>query len=227
MIFASEFKQAFTLVFTGDADLWEIIFFSLRISLTALFFASIFAIISAVFLAIINFPGKNFIILCLNAMMGLPPVFIGLLLYILFSHAGPFGVLELLYQPKIMILAQTLLIFPIMTALAVDLFSQNYPYYRPLFDNLCLTLPMRAICLIVELRMRLVILFVAGLGRALSEVGAVAIVGGNINHFTRTMTTAIILETSRGNIGFALGLGSVLVSIGILLNILLLSFKQA
>ncbi len=158
--------------------------------------------------------------------MGLPPVFIGLLLYIIFSRNGVLGVTQLLYTPTIMIIAQAVLIFPIITALAIEQLQQHYVYYRPLFHNLQLSFFRQSTCLLYELRFALMILPVAGLGRGLSEVGAVLIVGGNIQHFTRTMTTSIVLETSRGNISFALALGLILVAIGLMLNIIFMLFKQ-
>ena len=226
MSFLNDIQDALILVFTGDPDLWEIIFFSLKISLIALILSSLFAISFALYLTLQPIRYQKGLMLILNGLMGMPPVFIGLLLYMLFSHSGPLGFFDLLYRPNIMILAQALLIFPIMAGLAMDLFYHHYPRYHPLFDNLSLPSLARALCLLHETRSNLFILWVAGLGRALSEVGAVIIVGGNINHYTRMMTTSIVLKTSQGDIGFAFGLGLVLVGIGISLNIILMLVRE-
>ncbi len=226
MSFTATFKQALWLLISFDTALWEIILLSLWVSLWALLFALIFSLFFATLIALNEFRGKNLLLVLLNAMMGLPPVFIGLLLYIIFSRNGVLGVTHLLYTPTIMIIAQAVLIFPIITALAIEQLQQHYVYYRPLFHNLQLSFFKQSASLLYELRFALMILPVAGLGRGLSEVGAVLIVGGNIQHFTRTMTTSIVLETSRGNISFALALGLILVAIGLILNIIFMLFKQ-
>ncbi len=226
MSFIATLKQALWLLISFDAALWEIILLSLWVSLWALLLALIFALFFATLIALNEFRGKNLVLILLNAMMGLPPVFIGLLLYILFSRNGVLGFTQLLYTPIIMIIAQAVLIFPIITALAIEQLQQHYVYYRPLFHNLQLSFWRQSIALLYELRFALMILPVAGLGRGLSEVGAVLIVGGNIQHFTRTMTTSIVLETSRGNISFALALGLILVAIGVILNIIFMLIKQ-
>ena len=218
--------QAILLIVQFDAQLWEIILLSLFVSLLALLIAGCLAIIVALYVATHEFTGKTLVILCLNAMMSLPPVFIGLMLYMIFSRSGVFGFMQLLYSPTIMIMAQTLLIFPIIAALAVEILQQGYQYYRPLLWNLPLSWVQRVRTLLYEMRVNLLIILVAGLGRALSEVGAVIIVGGNIQHYTRTMTTSIVLETSKGNIAFAFALGLILVVIAMGLNALLLLLKH-
>ncbi len=227
MSFSEILRESLGLLISFDAALWEIIFLSLWVSLIALFVAMLMALAVGLLVALREFYGKSLVILILNGMMGLPPVFIGLLLYLLFSRHSVFGFTQLLYTPSIMIIAQALLIFPIIAALSVELLSENYRHYRPLFHNLHFGFRKESFALLYELRYQLLILPVAGLGRGLSEVGAVIIVGGNIEHFTRTITTSIVLETSRGNLSFAFALGLILVLLGIMLNAILLIFKQA
>ena len=168
--------------------------------------------------AVFKFRGRNFVLVLMNALMGLPPVVVGLLVYMSFSRAGPFGWLELLYTPTAMIVAQSLLVIPIVAALSREILEQLYYEYDEFFRSLCLS-PGAAIgTLLWDARLSLLTVALAGFGRAVAEVGAVIIVGGNINHVTRMMTTAIALETSKGDLALALGLGLVLILIAIGVN---------
>jgi len=166
------------------------------------------------------------LVAALNSLMGLPPVVVGLVVYLLLSRSGPLGILGLLYTPTAMIIAQTILIFPIIAALAYQTLSDLDRHYSELFRSLCASPFQHMIALIWEGRASLLTAFIAGFGRAIAEVGAVMIVGGNINHVTRVMTTTIALETSKGNLALALGLGVVLLSLALVTNLTLLLLRH-
>lgn len=216
--FSEAFGLAFRLVFTADADLLEIILLSLRVSLSAAVIACAIGLPFGAALAIARFPGRPAVIIMVNALMGLPPVVVGLLIYLLLSNAGPLGWLELLYTPAAMIIAQTVLVTPIVAALSREVVENLYNEYAEQFRSLCLTRRQAVGALLWDARYSLLTVGLAGFGRAVAEVGAVIIVGGNIDHLTRVMTTAIALETSKGDLALALALGIVLVTIALSVN---------
>lgn len=209
---------AFSLVLTGDPDLVEIVLLSLKVSLTATALACLIGIPLGAALAVARFPGRGAAVILVNALMGLPPVVVGLLIYITLSRSGPLGFLGLLYTPSAMIIAQTVLITPIVAALARQILEDLHDEYRDQFRSLCLTRRQVVAALIRDGRYSLMTAGLAGFGRAVAEVGAVIIVGGNIDHLTRVMTTAIALETSKGELALALALGAVLMVLALGVN---------
>jgi len=213
------FATAFALIASGDADLLEIVLLSLRVSLTAVVLACLVGMPLGAAVGALRFPGRTLLSILLNAAMGLPPVTIGLLVYLLVSASGPLGPLALLYTPTAMIIAQFLLVTPIVAALTRDVAAALHDEYHEEFDSLGLPPGARIVALLVDGRFRLLTVALAGFGRAIAEVGAVLIVGGNINHVTRVMTTTIALETSRGNLELALALGIVLLLISLGINV--------
>ena len=209
--------NALKLIFVFDPLLYEIIFLSLKVSLIALFISSTLAIFTGYILALKNFVFKNFLIILINSLMGIPPVVVGLIVYFLFAHGGPLGVLQLLYTPTAMIIAQILIIFPIVTSLSHEIFIENWKKYKDQFRSL--NIPFFGIIkiLIIHSYFLLITSLLSAFGRAISEVGAVMVVGGNINHYTRVMTTAISLETRMGNLEYAMALGLVLILLTMLI----------
>lgn len=216
--FGAAFGLAFDLIFSGDPDLAEIILLSLRVSLSAVFFACLIGLPIGAAAAIYRFPGRPAVVLVMNAMMGLPPVVVGLFLYLLLSNAGPLGVLGLLYTPTAMIIAQAVLVSPIVAALARQVIADLHAEYDEQLRSLHLPGRWVLTTLLWDGRYSLLTVALAGFGRAIAEVGAVIIVGGNINHVTRVMTTAIALETSKGDLGLALALGIILITLALLVN---------
>ncbi len=217
---AAGFALALDLIVSLDAELAEIVGRSLYVSLAAVLIASIVGLPLGAIIAVYRFPGRRPVVVLLNALMGLPPVFVGLMVYLLLSRAGPLGFLGMLFTPGAMIAAQCILIAPIIAALSHQITRTLYEEYK---EQLCSlgARPWDAVwTLIVDTRLGLTTAVMAGFGRASSEVGAVLIVGGNIAHSTRVMTTAIALETSKGNLALALALGFVLVLIAIGVNAL-------
>ena len=211
------FTKSLILIYSLDRDLWEIILLSLYVSITALIFASIFGLLIGYYLAIKNFFLKNFILIILNSLMGIPPVVVGLIVYFMFASGGPLGVLQLLYTPTAMIIAQIIIIFPIVTSLSHEIFDQNWREYKDQLRSINMTF-FGVLFIISKHSYFLVITaLLSAFGRAISEVGAVMIVGGNINHFTRVMTTAISLETRMGNLEYAMALGIVLILLTVLI----------
>jgi tungstate transport system permease protein len=223
--FAGAFRLAFGLVLEGNRDLVEIIALSLRVSLSALLISCIFGFALGTLVAVTRFPGRGLAIVSFNTLMGLPPVVVGLLVYLSLSRAGPLGTLGLLYTPTAMIIAQAILITPIIAALSRQIIEDLFLEYDELFRSLGLSVPAMMSALLWDARYSLVTVALAGFGRAIAEVGAVMIVGGNIDHLTRVMTTAIALETSKGDLALALALGIVLLTISMLVNALALSFR--
>ncbi len=213
--FAQEFTMALSLILTGDPELWAIVLLSLQVSLTAVLIAAAIGMPLGAALAVARFPGRRLLIILLNALMGLPPVVVGLLVYLALSRSGPLGVLELLYTPAAMIVAQVVLVMPIIAALtrqAVETLDAEYAeQLRSLGVSRLASVP----TLLWDGRIALATALLAGFGRAIAEVGAVIIVGGNINHVTRVMTTTIALETSKGNLALALALGAILIAMAI------------
>jgi len=213
------FKKALFLIINLDRELLEIIFLSLKVSFSALIVASIFGIPLGAFLGMKKFPGKNAVIIFLNTGMGLPPVVVGLFLYMLFSRSGPLGFLHLLYTPTAMIIAQFVLAFPIITALTQSAIVKVDPVIKLTAKTLGATPFQIALTVIKEARYGIFAGVIAGLGRVMAEVGAILIVGGNIAGYTRVMTTTIALETDKGNFELALALGIILLTLSFIINI--------
>jgi len=199
-------------------ELWQIVALSLRVSLSAVGLATLLGLPLGAALAVARFPGRNAIIIVLNALMGLPPVVVGLAVYLLLSRAGPLGELGLLFTPAAMVAAQTVLILPIIAALVRQAVEDAWLEYEEQLRSLGVVRLRGSLTVLRDIRFSLFTAVLAGLGRASAEVGAVIIVGGNIDGVTRVMTTAIALETSKGDLGLALGLGLVLIAIVLLLN---------
>jgi tungstate transport system permease protein len=224
----SELKDAFmpdgasalALVFGGDPALYRIVALSLYVSVAAVLLAALVALPFGAFLALVKFPGRTFVVVVLNAFMGLPPVVVGLAVYLLLSRSGPLGFLGILFTPHAMIVAQALLVMPIIAALTRQTVEDLWAEYREELTAMRVTPARRVTTLIWDARFSLVTTLLAGFGRAAAEVGTVMIVGGNIEGFTRTMTTAIALETSKGDLPLAMGLGLVLIVLIILVNAL-------
>lgn len=219
----NEFGQALSnaarLVTALDPDLVEIVALSLRVSLTAVALAALVAMPLGAAVALFRFPGRGAVVAVLNALMGLPPVVVGLVVYLLLSRAGPLGEHGLLFTPTAMVIAQAVLVTPLVAALTRQTVADLNEEYDEQLRSLGVG-PARAIpTLLWDGRYRLLTAVLAGFGRAIAEVGAVIIVGGNINHVTRVMTTTIALETSKGNLALALGLGIVLVALAVAVNI--------
>lgn len=215
---AAAFLDALRLVAALDRDLLEIVLLSLGVSLTAVALAGALGLPLGAALALARFPGRHGLVVLLNALMGLPPVVAGLLLYLLLSRSGPLGVLGLLFTPTAMILAQTVLVLPIVAALARQVVEDLWEEYGEQLRSLGSERLGAVGTLLWEGRVALTTALLAGFGRASAEVGAVMIVGGNIEHVTRVMTTTIALETSKGDLPLALGLGLVLVLLSLLVN---------
>ena len=210
--------EAFGLILAWDSDLIEIIGLSLRVTLTAVAISCAIGLPLGAAVGAFRFPGRTAAIVILNALMGLPPVVVGLIAYLMLSAAGPLGPLGLLYTPAAMIIAQTILVTPIVAALSRQVVEDYYREYAEQFDSLGVGPLDRVAALLWDARYSLLTVALAGFGRAVAEVGAVIIVGGNINHVTRVMTTTIALETSKGNLELALALGVVLLAIAVAVN---------
>ncbi len=216
--FAAEFNMATTLILKGDPELWSIVLLSLRVSVTAVLISAVIAMPIGAALAVSRFPGRRVMIVLINALMGLPPVVVGLLVYLMLSRSGPLGVLELLYTPTAMIIAQVVLVTPIIAALTRQVVETLAEEYSEQLRSLGVSRLASVPVLLWDARLALVTALLAGFGRAIAEVGAVIIVGGNINHVTRVMTTTIALETSKGNLALALALGAILIAIAVAVN---------
>ncbi len=214
----SAFAEAAHLIAAADTTLFGIVLLSLEVSLTAVVAATVVGLPLGAALAIRRFPGRPVLLVTLNALMGLPPVVVGLVVYLLLSRAGPLGELGLLFTPTAMVVAQTILVTPIIAGLSRQVLEDAWHEYEEQLRSLGATAPTAAATLIWDTRYSLVTVVLAGFGRAAAEVGAVMIVGGNIDGVTRVMTTAISLETSKGDLPLALGLGLVLVTVVFLVN---------
>jgi tungstate transport system permease protein len=216
--FADAFATAFALIGGLDPALAEIVGLSLRVSLLAVAIAALIGLPAGAALAVFRFPGRRAVVVAVSALMGLPPVVVGLAVYLMLSRAGPLGVLDLLFTPTAMVIAQTILITPIIAALTRQVVAVMWEEYAEQLRSLGAG-PRRAVpTLLWDARHSLITVVLAGFGRASAEVGAVMIVGGNINHATRVMTTAITLETSKGDLAMALGLGIVLILLSLAVN---------
>lgn len=211
--------NAAELVVTLDADLTEITWLSLRVSVGATLVASVIGLTLGAWLAVNRFRTRRLVIAVLNAFMGLPPVVVGLMVYVLFSRSGPFGVLGLLFTPTIMVVAQVIIITPIIASVAHQAIRELWADYHDLLISLNTTRGQRIRALLWDGRRALVTASLAGFGRAIGEVGAIMIVGGNIDHATRVLTTAIALETGKGEFELALALGFVLIGLAVTVNI--------
>lgn len=214
------FVEAFYLISSVDPELLKVLLLSMQVSLTALFISVLLALPIGTALAISDFPGKNFCVTLVNSLMGLPPVVVGLLVYLLLSRSGPLGVLGLLYTPTAMVIAQVVLITPIIAALAYQVIDDLHREYRELFLSHRVSVAKAIPVYLWDARYSLITSLLAGFGRSISEVGAVMIVGGNIDDLTRVMTTTIALETSKGELSIALALGIILLLLALLVNAL-------
>ena len=211
------FINSILLIISFDRELWDIIILSLFVSFTALIIASIIGFLLGYFLALYNFYFKKIILVLLNSLMGIPPVVVGLIVYFIFASGGPLGILQLLYTPTAMIIAQTIIIFPIVTSLSHEIFLKNWLEFRDQIRSLNIPFLGSVKLLINHSYFLLITTLLSAFGRAISEVGAVMIVGGNIDQYTRVMTTAISLETRMGNLEYAMALGLVLISLTIII----------
>jgi tungstate transport system permease protein len=206
------------MVVTGDATLYAIVALSLAVSFTAVVLAALIGLPLGAVLALVPFRGRGSVIVLMNACMGLPPVVVGLAFYLVFSRSGPLGFLGILYSPPAMAVAQAALVFPIIAALSRQSLAELWAEYRDELTALRIGPARRVTTVLWDARFALVTALLAGFGRAAAEVGTVMVVGGNIDGFTRTMTTAIALETSKGDLPLALGLGVVLIAIVVAVN---------
>ena len=225
--FSSAIGAALSMIVTLEADLVEIVLLSLQVSLSAVAIASVIALPLGALIALQRFPGRRGVVILLNALMGLPPVVVGLIVYLLLSRAGPLGPMGLLFTPTAMIIAQSIIVLPIIAALSRQTIADLHEEYDEHLRSLGCG-PLQSVAtLLWDGRFRLLTAIMAGFGRAIAEVGAVIIVGGNIQHATRVMTTTIALETSKGNLALALGLGMILVTLALGVNATALVISDA
>jgi tungstate transport system permease protein len=220
-------RGAVALIASGDATLVSIVILSLAVSLSAVMLATLIGMPVGAAFAVARFPGRRGLVVMLNALMGLPPVVVGLVVYLLLSRAGPLGELGLLFTPQAMVIAQTILILPIIAALTRQAVEDAWREYEEQLRSLGAQGMRAALTLVWDIRFSLLTAVLAGLGRASAEVGAVMIVGGNIDGVTRVMTTTIALETSKGDLPLALSLGIVLITIVLLINAGAYGVKEA
>ncbi len=221
----STLADAFLLLGSLDHRLLEIVGLSLRVSLSALLFGALLGLPLGAWLAVASFPGRGILIVTLNALMGLPSVVVGVLVYLALSRSGPFGSYGLLFSPSAMIVAQSLLVVPLIAAVTRQIVEDAWKDYAPEFSVIGIGRPQAVGLLLADCRFSLSVATLAGLGRAMSEVGAVMIVGGNIDGYTRVMTTAIALETSKGDLALSIALGLVLMTIILGLNVAAYSLR--
>ena len=219
--------SALELVLGGDPALFAIVRLSLVVSLSATACAALLGAPLGALVALSRFPGRQFVVVALNALMGLPPVVAGLAIYLLLSRSGPLGPLGLLFTPQAMVITQTLLVLPIIAALTRQTVEDLWVEYRDELAAMEVGPLRRVTTLLWDARFSLVTALLAVFGRAAAEVGSIIIVGGNIEGYTRTMTTSIALETSKGNLSLAMGLGLVLVTIVLLVNVAAWGVRQA
>ncbi len=222
-----EGASALELILSGDPALFAIVRLSLAVSLSAVALSALIGIPLGALVALVRFRGREGVIVLLNTLMGLPPVVVGLAVYLLLSRSGPLGPLGILFTPAAMIVAQTILVTPIIAALSRQTIEDLWAEYCDELTAMGVGPLRRVATLIWDARFSLVVALLAGFGRAAAEVGAIIIVGGNINGFTRTMTTAIVLETSKGDLQLAMGLGAVLLAIIVVVNALVWGVRRA
>lgn len=215
----SGLAQAFWLVVTFDKELLEIALRSLQVTLSALLIACVIALPLAALLAVKRFRARRMVVAVLNALMGLPPVVVGLVVYVILSRSGPLGALGLLFTPWAMIIAQVIIIVPLIASIAHQSLRDLWHEYHDLLISMNVTQRQKVATLIWDARRALLTAALAGFGRAIGEVGAIMIVGGNIDHATRVLTTAIALETGKGEFALALALGFVLIALAISVNL--------
>ena len=218
--------HSFLSIFKFNQSFIEIVYLSLCVSLAATILSAIVSIMISSQMAIKNFFGKGLLIIIVNSFMSIPPVVVGLILYLIFSASGYFGFLDLLYTPEIMIIAQFIIVTPIIISLSLKSLSDQYEHLKDYLRSLKCNSQMIRNTIIYESRYDLLIIIITGLSRALSEVGAVIIVGGNIDNLTRVMTTSIVLETSRGELSLALSLGISLIIIALVMNLLIMFIRK-
>ena len=219
------FLDAINNIIELDAKFLDVILLSLFVSITATLISTFISVVVAGYIVTNKFLGKKIFIIIINTFMSLPPVAIGLILYIIFSNSGFLGFLNILYTPTLMIIAQSIIVLPIILSLYIRSLEDKYFFLREYLQSLNISNNKIRNTLIYETRYELLIFVITGLSRALSEVGAVIIVGGNIANYTRVMTTSIVLETSRGELSLALSIGIMLIVIALLIN-LFLSFAK-
>jgi tungstate transport system permease protein len=224
--FRYSFVSAFHLIFSLDPELLDIILLSLEVSFVGLVIACIVGLPVGAIVALKKFRGRGFVISILNTLMGLPPVVVGLFLYLALSRSGPLGVMGLLYTPSAMIIAQTIIALPIVAALCHSAVVDVRPIIGQAAATLGATSFQTTVTVMKEARYGIISAVVAGFGRAMAEVGAVLIVGGNIANYTRIMTTAIALETDKGNFELALALGIILLGISLVINVVFHLFQR-
>jgi tungstate transport system permease protein len=225
--FGEVLANAFALLFAGDEDLLAIVLLSLKVTLAAVLISCLIGLPIGAAVGAFRFPGRTALSVVLNALMGLPPVVVGLGVYLMLSAAGPLGPLQLLYTPTAMIIAQTILVTPIIAALTAQVVEGLHAEYAEQFASLDVGSVDRVGALLWDARYSLLTVALAGFGRAVAEVGAVIIVGGNINHVTRVMTTTIALETSKGNLELALALGIVLLTLALIVNAAVMALRAS
>ena len=219
------FLNSLLLIITFNHDLWEIIILSLYVSFIALIIGSVLGILFGYYLALKVFIFKNIILIVINSLMGIPPVVVGLIVYFIFASGGPLGIFELLYSPTAMIIAQIIIIFPIVASISHEIFFKNWNEFKDEFRSLNMPYFGIAKILFGHSYSLIITALLSAYGRAISEVGAVMIVGGNIDHYTRVMTTAISLETRMGNLEYAMALGIVLIFLTMIIYSLVYMFN--
>ena len=224
--FYQAFSQSFNLIIGLDNDFLEIFTLSIYVSLTALLISCLIGFPLGAILAITKFPLRNFLVATFNSLMGLPPVVVGLIVYLYLSRSCQLGFLGLLYTATAMIIAQCILIIPIIGSLSCQILEDLHTSYSDLFNSFVISTSKSISAYLYDSRYSLFTVILAGFGRAISEVGAVIIVGGNIDHLTRVMTTAIALETSKGELSLAMALGMILLLISLSVNIFVISIKS-
>ena len=220
------FVEAFLMLSALNPELFGIIGRTFQVSLSALLFATLAGLSLAVWLALFRFRAKSLILILLHTLLGLPPVVVGLIVYILLSRSGPLGGLNLLFTVQAMVIAQFILIVPIIASYSHDILAESWRVHADQLRSLGANRAQSALVLIHDSRYSLLVVILGGFGRAISEVGAVIIVGGNILHHTRTMTTSITLATSKGDLSFALALGIILMTIALVVNFLVYQFRS-
>ena len=220
------FLEAFILILSLDTELFEILYLSFKITIIAVIISSIIGIPTGTILACTRFYFRKAIISIFFSLMGLPPVVVGLFVYLIFSRSGTLGWLGLLYSPTVMIIAQVIIITPIICCLTFQTIESLHLKYREFFLSFHIGKVKAIRAYIFDSRFELVTVILAGFGRSISEVGAIIIVGGNIDHLTRVMTTAIALETSKGNLSLAMGLGIILLLIAVFVNATMIFIKN-
>ena len=224
--FSQIFSEVTTLLSGPDPDLMEIVWLSLKVSLSTTSLACLIGLPLGALLGMTSFRGKSVINILINTLMGMPPVVLGLIVYLMLSRSGPLGFLQLLYTPAAMIAAQFALVLPIVTSITRQVIEDSWRDYRDTLTSLCVPASVSVNTLLWDNRYSLLTAMLAGFSRAISEVGAVIIVGGNIDHLTRVMTTAIALETSKGDLALALALGAILLTIALAVNTLVYSTRR-